>query len=169
MGALLGITLGAAGIPQVSLAIEAFSNARMACSPTINVMGRKLEKDMDDTTRTKASSKSVSCSTLATNLPKYEIDSSCTDGRYASSLTGEICFNDVSFSYPSRPESLVFDNFALKLNPGQTVGVCGPSGSGVSQTLPLLVLCLIFYTQNSYPASYRKAPVCLFFNDFMIQ
>lgn len=135
-GALIGITLGAAGIPQLSLALEAFSDARAACYPAMSVMERKLEgstaKDNE------SSSKKVSCSTLVASLPKYEIDSSSSDGKSASSFKGDISFNHVRFSYPSRPESLVLDNFCLSLKPGQTIGVVGPSGSGKSTIVSLL-------------------------------
>lgn len=128
---LLIRTLGAAGIPQLSLAFSAFTDARAACYPAICVLERKLENDIDSTTKTDGSSKKVSRSALVASLPKYEIDSSSSEGKSASSFKGEICFENVSFSYPSRPEALVLDNFSLSLKPGQTIGVVGPSGSGV--------------------------------------
>ncbi|KAL7553366.1 hypothetical protein ACHAWF_016638 [Thalassiosira exigua] len=135
-GALIGITIGAAGIPQISLAVEAFGNARAACYPAINVMGRKLESTASSMA-TDGPSKRVSCSTLAASLPKYEIDSSSKAGIPATSLRGEICFNNVGFSYPSR-KSLVLNKFTVCLKPGQTVGVVGPSGSGKSTIVSLI-------------------------------
>lgn len=40
--------------------------------------------------------------------------------------------------YPARPDKLVLDNFSLVVEPGQTVALCGASGSGKS-TVVLLV------------------------------
>jgi ABC-type multidrug transport system fused ATPase/permease subunit len=39
-------------------------------------------------------------------------------------------FRDVGFSYPSRPEMKVLDGFNLKVEPGTSIAVCGPSGIG---------------------------------------
>mmetsp|Transcript_3513 Transcript_3513/g.8954 ORF Transcript_3513/g.8954 Transcript_3513/m.8954 type:complete len:1406 (+) Transcript_3513:103-4320(+) len=136
IGALIGITLGAAGIPQLSLAIESFTDTRAACYSALCVMERKLESDRDGTL--KNSSKKVSCSAMVNSLPEYAIDSSTSEGKSASSLNGEIRFDNVSFSYPSRHESLVLENISLSLKPGQTIGVVGPSGSGKSTIVSLL-------------------------------
>ena len=136
MGALIGITMGAAGVPQISLAIEAFADARSACYPAISVMARR-KSEAGSTTKDDGATR-LACSPLVTRLPKYEIDSSSTEGKSASSLKGEICFDDISFAYPSRSE-LILEGFSLSLKPGMVVGVVGPSGCGVSQFLLLYV------------------------------
>ena len=89
-----------------------------------------MERKVDaDESKVKASmSSKVACST---SLPKYQIDSSSKKG-ISDFGAGEICFNNVRFAYPSRPESSVLEGFTLSLKPGQTIGVVGPSGSGVS-------------------------------------
>lgn len=53
-------------------------------------------------------------------------------------LRGEIRFENVSFSYPSRPEQIVLRDFNLTLKPGQTVALVGSSGSGKSTVASLL-------------------------------
>lgn len=53
-------------------------------------------------------------------------------------LRGEIRFEDVSFSYPSRPDQIVLRNFNLTLKPGQTIALVGSSGSGKSTVASLL-------------------------------
>ena len=42
------------------------------------------------------------------------------------------------FSYPTRPEQRVLDAFNLTAEPGQTVALCGASGSGKSTVIALL-------------------------------
>ncbi|NWY43912.1 ABCB8 protein, partial [Sylvia atricapilla] len=56
----------------------------------------------------------------------------------AHSLRGRICFNHVSFSYPTRPGYRVLQDFSLTLPPCQTVAIVGPSGGGKSTVAALL-------------------------------
>ncbi|NXU41091.1 ABCB8 protein, partial [Drymodes brunneopygia] len=56
----------------------------------------------------------------------------------AHSLQGRICFNHVSFSYPTRPGYPVLQDFSLTLPPCQTVAIVGPSGGGKSTVAALL-------------------------------
>ncbi|NWX67214.1 ABCB8 protein, partial [Promerops cafer] len=53
-------------------------------------------------------------------------------------LRGRICFNHVSFSYPTRPGYPVLQDFSLTLPPCQTVAIVGPSGGGKSTVAALL-------------------------------
>ncbi|EAT46324.1 AAEL002468-PA [Aedes aegypti] len=55
-----------------------------------------------------------------------------------SEIRGEIRFENVSFTYPSRPNHPVLKNFSLVLKPGQTVALVGASGSGKSTIASLL-------------------------------
>ncbi|KAB8222524.1 P-loop containing nucleoside triphosphate hydrolase protein [Aspergillus novoparasiticus] len=52
--------------------------------------------------------------------------------------SGRIEFRNVSFSYPSRPERVVVDNFNLTVQPGQFVALVGASGCGKSTLIGLL-------------------------------
>ncbi|NXR18790.1 ABCB8 protein, partial [Cinclus mexicanus] len=56
----------------------------------------------------------------------------------AHSLRGRICFNHISFSYPTRPGYPVLQDFSLTLPPCQTVAIVGPSGGGKSTVAALL-------------------------------
>lgn len=49
-----------------------------------------------------------------------------------------VCFDSVSFSYPSRPQHAVLTDFSLTVEPGQTVALVGPSGAGKSTVFQLL-------------------------------
>ncbi|CAI5437488.1 unnamed protein product [Caenorhabditis angaria] len=54
------------------------------------------------------------------------------------SLWGDVKFEDVTFSYPTRPGHVVFDNLNLTIPAGQVVALCGPSGEGKSTITHLL-------------------------------
>ena len=54
-------------------------------------------------------------------------------------VRGALAFEDVSFRYPTRPESLALDRFDLKVAPGETVAIVGPSGAGKTTVFNLLL------------------------------
>jgi ATP-binding cassette subfamily B protein len=52
---------------------------------------------------------------------------------------GAVAFEDVSFCYPTRPESLALDRFDLRVATGETVAIVGPSGAGKTTVFNLLL------------------------------
>ena len=52
---------------------------------------------------------------------------------------GEITFEHLSFSYPSRPNVRALSDFHLEIAPGETVAFVGPSGAGKSTAFSLLL------------------------------
>ena len=56
-----------------------------------------------------------------------------------SSPQGTIEFKNISFSYPSRPNIKVLNNFSLNISQGETVALVGPSGSGKTTIFQLLL------------------------------
>lgn len=53
-------------------------------------------------------------------------------GKRLPSVRGSVTFEDVSFSYPSRPHVPIFQNLNLQLDEGKVYALVGPSGSGKS-------------------------------------
>ena len=43
-------------------------------------------------------------------------------------VKGAISFKNVTFSYPSRADTVVLKNFSLEIKPGETVAFVGDSG-----------------------------------------
>jgi ATP-binding cassette, subfamily B, bacterial len=52
---------------------------------------------------------------------------------------GRICFENISFNYPSRPETLALNTFSLEIKPGEKIAFVGPSGAGKTTTFQLLM------------------------------
>jgi len=52
---------------------------------------------------------------------------------------GRIRFENVGFSYPSRPGQQALDGFTLDIRPGERIAFVGPSGAGKSTTFQLLL------------------------------
>ncbi|XP_074326257.1 putative multidrug resistance protein [Apium graveolens] len=50
----------------------------------------------------------------------------------------DVEFKDVSFSYPSRPDTIILEGFNLKVGAGETLGLVGASGCGKSTVISLL-------------------------------
>jgi putative spermidine/putrescine transport system ATP-binding protein len=55
-----------------------------------------------------------------------------------SPVTGAITFDEVSFRYPSRPNAPALDHVSLRIEPGETVALVGPSGAGKTTCLMML-------------------------------
>jgi ATP-binding cassette subfamily B protein len=53
-------------------------------------------------------------------------------------VRGLIGFDNVSFSYPTRPEISALNGFSLSVSPGETVALVGASGAGKSTVFQLL-------------------------------
>ena len=71
---------------------------------------------------------------------------------------GAVSFDEVSFRYPTRPDSLALDRFDLRIAPGETVAIVGPSGAGKTTVFNLL---LRFYDPESGKVSIDGVDIAL--------
>jgi len=72
-------------------------------------------------------------------LDRYtSIDPEDPDGYETERITGQVEFLDVDFSYPTRPDVIIFKNFSIKIEEGKSTAIVGPSGSGKSTIIGLI-------------------------------
>ncbi|KHJ97250.1 ABC transporter transmembrane region [Oesophagostomum dentatum] len=67
------------------------------------------------------------------------IDSQQEDGLFPQHIEGRLTFNEVHFSYPSRPTVEVLKNISFEVDKGETLAVVGHSGCGKSTITGLLL------------------------------
>lgn len=69
-----------------------------------------------------------------------------TVGEKVTSLQGRISFNNVSFSYPTRPKLSIFQDLNFSIEEGTNIAIVAPSGAGKSTVASLLMR---FYSPTS--------------------
>ncbi|KAI5665259.1 hypothetical protein M9H77_24582 [Catharanthus roseus] len=69
---------------------------------------------------------------------KPAIDRNSASGLELDSVTGQVELKNVDFSYPSRPDNLILNNFSLTVPAGKTIALVGSSGSGKSTVVSLI-------------------------------
>ena len=62
-----------------------------------------------------------------------------TAGKSVESVRGPIRFENVTFSYPTRPAVTIFNNLDFEIPQGSNIAVVGPSGGGKSTIASLLL------------------------------
>lgn len=66
---------------------------------------------------------------MSTSSP---LDSTSESGEYPEHVQGSLCFEQVNFAYPTRPEVQVLKKFSLRIPTGSTTALVGESGCGES-------------------------------------
>ncbi|OEL38177.1 ABC transporter B family member 11 [Dichanthelium oligosanthes] len=67
-----------------------------------------------------------------------EINYEDSTGIVLEDIEGEVELKDVFFSYPGRPDQLIFDGFSVHVSSGTTMAIVGESGSGKSTVINLV-------------------------------
>ncbi|XP_078719768.1 phosphatidylcholine translocator ABCB4-like [Lampetra fluviatilis] len=76
--------------------------------------------------------------TIGNVMIQPQIDSFSEEGYKPDKITGNVEFQDVHFTYPSRADVPVLKGVNLQVKSGQTVALVGSSGCGKSTTIQLL-------------------------------
>ncbi|KAJ1403008.1 P-loop containing nucleoside triphosphate hydrolase [Sesbania bispinosa] len=66
------------------------------------------------------------------------IDAYDTAGQQLDDISGDIELREVCFSYPSRPNEMIFNGFSISISSGTTAALVGQSGSGKSTVISLI-------------------------------
>ncbi|KAF9596368.1 hypothetical protein IFM89_009716 [Coptis chinensis] len=106
---MFSVMLGGIGLGQSAPSISAFAKARVAAAKIILVINHKPS-----------------------------IDRKMKSGLELDSVTGYVELKNVDFSYPSRPDVLILNNFSLVVPAGKTIALVGSSGSGKSTVVSLI-------------------------------
>lgn len=112
------VVFGSLALGQAAPNAKAISNACTAAYDYFELVKRQPELDL----------------TNSKSLPDKE------------SLSGRIVFNNVSFSYPTKKEKIVLNNFNMVFEPHKKTAIVGESGSGKSTVANLIER---FYDKDS--------------------
>ncbi|OVA02908.1 ABC transporter [Macleaya cordata] len=106
---MLNVVISGLSLGQAAPNISTFIRATTAAYPIFEMIERK--------------SVNKSSSKMGMTLEKVE---------------GHIQFKEVCFSYPSRPDVMIFDKFCLNIPSGKVIALVGGSGSGKSTVISLI-------------------------------
>ncbi|XP_068617018.1 ABC-type oligopeptide transporter ABCB9 [Brachionichthys hirsutus] len=92
--------------------------------------------------------------------PKHSADGT----EVPDACTGLVEFKDITFAYPTRPETDVLKGVSFTLQPGEVTALVGPSGSGKSSCVSLLEN---FYVPHRGQVLLDGQPVNAFRHDYL--
>jgi ATP-binding cassette subfamily B protein len=87
---------------------------------------------------------------------RTEIESPRYSRPFPEQAKGEVTFDNVSFTYPLRPDDRALHNVSFQVRPGERVAIVGPSGSGKSTIFNMI---LRFYDAQGGTVLVDRVPV----------
>ncbi|CDW88003.1 abc transporter family protein [Stylonychia lemnae] len=109
MSCFFGVVFGLMSIGMATPNVKAIAEGKVAGKMAFDIIDRVPRIRMDD--------------------PSYE---------KVGDLKGQIEFRNVTFTYPSRPEQKVLDNFSAVFEEGKTTAIVGASDSGKSTIIQMI-------------------------------
>ncbi|KAJ0704729.1 putative ABC-type xenobiotic transporter [Helianthus annuus] len=106
---MFSVMIGGLALGQSAPSMSAFAKARVAAAKIFQIIDHKPSVDKNGETG-------------------IELDS----------VSGLVELKDVNFSYPSRPDVKILNNFSLSVPAGKTIALVGSSGSGKSTVVSLI-------------------------------
>lgn len=106
---MFAVMIGGIGLGQSAPSMAAFTKARVAAAKIFRIIDHQPG-----------------------------IDRNSESGLELETVTGLVELKNVDFSYPSRPEVLILNDFSLSVPAGKTIALVGSSGSGKSTVVSLI-------------------------------
>ncbi|KAI3705321.1 hypothetical protein L1987_75557 [Smallanthus sonchifolius] len=106
---MFSVMIGGLALGQSAPSMTAFAKARVAAAKIYRIIDHKPSVDKNDELG-------------------FELDS----------VSGLVELKNVNFSYPSRPDVKILNNFSLSVPAGKTIALVGSSGSGKSTVVSLI-------------------------------
>ncbi|ESW34768.1 hypothetical protein PHAVU_001G179300 [Phaseolus vulgaris] len=106
---MFAVMIGGLGLGQSAPSMAAFTKARVAAAKIFRIIDHKPS-----------------------------IDRNSESGIELETVTGLVELKNVDFSYPSRPEVRILNDFSLNVPAGKTIALVGSSGSGKSTVVSLI-------------------------------
>lgn len=135
----VSVLLGALSFGQIGPLMGSLSAARAAAADIYGVIDCKPAIDVQASTGGYDGSSIKAAAGVEVAVVDKQQAGQADASSSPSSNGLRIEFRDVTFAYPSRPDSNVLEGLNLTIRPGENVGICGQSGSGKS-TIGLLIL-----------------------------
>ncbi|OVA06958.1 ABC transporter [Macleaya cordata] len=106
---MFAVMIGGIGLGQSAPSMSAFAKARVAAAKIFQIIDHKPS-----------------------------IDRNAESGLELDSITGHVELKNIDFSYPSRPDIRILNDFSLNVPAGKTIALVGSSGSGKSTVVSLI-------------------------------
>jgi len=135
-------TFASFGLPQLTSLLSDLSGIREALLSFFSMILRESDIDGRESASEAWRLKNKTGGQIRKDKVAGKNEEDDDDDVSASQLAvpeGRIDFRDVRFSYPSRPDAQVLRGLNLSVSPGQTIALVGPSGSGKSSIVYLLL------------------------------